>query len=296
MKVYIDIFFFVNFLMNLQVFQILNYWRKRPAITGRSVAGAVLGALLGVLVVMLGIRTRWILWILIYVAGTSFLIRFVYGKMNVRGYIRCVIGFYLTAAAVSGTLFGIRELLGLHSISLVFLLGGSMGIQLAAGAIRRMSENRMPEQYMYETWLEWRGKRIQGTGFFDTGNRLAEPISGAGVSIVTKELFQKLLTQEEKMELSEALSEGMINNRGTLLLRYIPYHSVGEERGFLPGILVDRMEIRLPDGKRISKDREWLGIYDKCLSNDAGFDILFHSGIFKQNVTLQDPVYGKQPE
>ena len=103
MKVYIDIFFFVNFLMNLQVFQILNYWRKRPAITGRSVAGAVLGALLGVLVVMLGIRTRWILWILIYVAGTSFLIRFVYGKMNVRGYIRCVIGFYLTASAVSGT-------------------------------------------------------------------------------------------------------------------------------------------------------------------------------------------------
>lgn len=43
------------------------------------------------------------------------------------------------------------------------------------------------------------------------------------------------------MELSEALSEGMINNRKTLLLRYIPYHSVGEERGFLPGILVDKM-------------------------------------------------------
>lgn len=294
MKVYIDIFFFVNFLMNLQVFQILNYWRRKPAVSARSIAGAGLGALLGVLVVILGIRTRWILWILVYAAGTSILIRFVYGKMNFRGHLRCVVGFYLTAAAVSGTLFGIREFLGLHNISLVFLLGGSIGIQLAAGAVRRTLGNRMPEQYMYETRLIWHGKSVQGTGFFDTGNRLVEPVSGAGVSIVTKELFQKLLTQEEEMELSEALSEGMINNGETLLLRYIPYHSVGEERGFLPGILVDKMEIRLPDGKRISKDREWLGIYDKCLSNDAGFDILFHSDIFKQNVTIQDSMYGNQ--
>ena len=118
MKVYIDIFFFVNFLMNLQVFQILNYWRRKPAVSARSIAGAGLGALLGVLVVILGIRTRWILWILVYAAGTSILIRFVYGKMNFRGHLRCVVGFYLTAAAVSGTLFGIREFLGLHSISL----------------------------------------------------------------------------------------------------------------------------------------------------------------------------------
>ena len=88
MKVYIDIFFFVNFLMNLQVFQILNYWRRKPAVSARSIAGAGLGALLGVLVVILGIRTRWILWILVYAAGTSILIRFVYGKMNFRGHLR----------------------------------------------------------------------------------------------------------------------------------------------------------------------------------------------------------------
>lgn len=85
MKVYIDIFFFVNFLMNLQVFQILNYWRRKPAVSARSIAGAGLGALLGVLVVILGIRTRWILWILVYAVGTSILIRFVYGKMNFPG-------------------------------------------------------------------------------------------------------------------------------------------------------------------------------------------------------------------
>ena len=161
MKVYIDIFFFVNFLMNLQVFQILNYWRRKPAVSARSIAGAGLGALLGVLVVILGIRTRWILWILVYAAGTSILIRFVYGKMNFRGHLRCVVGFYLTAAAVSGTLFGIREFLGLHNISLAFLLGGSIGIQLAAGAVRRTLGNRMPEQYMYETRLICHGKSVQ---------------------------------------------------------------------------------------------------------------------------------------
>ena len=279
MKVYIDIFFFVNFLMNLQVFQIMNYWRKKPAFTKRSIAGAALGALLGVMVLMLGIRTRWILWMVIYVAGTAFLIRVVYGKMTVSGHLRCMIGFYLTAAAVSGTLFGIRELCSLHSSSMAFLLMGSMGIQLAVRKIRKICTNRMPEQHMYETWIVWRGRRVQGTGFLDTGNRLVEPVSGAGVSIVTKELFQKFLTKEEEIQFSKTLSEGMLNNRGTLLLRYIPYHSVGEERGFLPGILVDEMEIRLADGKRIRKERDWLGIYDKCLSNDAGFDILFHSQI-----------------
>ena len=87
MKVYIDIFFFVNFLMNLQVFQILNYWRKKPAFTKRSIVGAALGALLGVVVLILGIRTRWILWMVLYVAGTAILIRIVYGKMTVFGHL-----------------------------------------------------------------------------------------------------------------------------------------------------------------------------------------------------------------
>lgn len=283
MKVYIDIFFFVNFLMNLQVFQILNQWCKKPAFSVRSTMGAAFGALFAVGIVMLGIRTRWVLWILFYAAGSSILIRFVYGKMNLRRHLRCVIGFYLIAAGVSGMLFGIREFLGVHNLSLVFLLGGSMGVQAVARAVRRVIGTHMPEQYMYETWIVWHGKCVPCTGFLDTGNRLTEPVSGAGVSIVTKELFQKFLTQEEKEELSKALSEGMTNDRKTLLLRYIPYHSVGEERGFLPGILVDKIEIRLSDGKRISKDREWLGIYDKCLSNDAGFDILFHSGILEQD-------------
>lgn len=281
MKVYIDIFFFVNFLMNLQVFQIMNHWRKKPGFTKRSMVGAALGALVSVAVMMLGIRTKWILWILVYVVGTTGLVRFVYGKMTFSGYFRCLMEFYITAAVLSGTLFGIREFLGLHRTSFSLLLAGSLGTQFLFAWVCRNFGSHMPEKQMYVTVLTYHGKRVQGTGFLDTGNMLVEPISGAGVSIVTKELFQKLLTKEEKIELSNVLREGMINNRGTLLLRYIPYHSVGESQGMLPGILVDEMEIRLPDGKRIRKEREWLGICDKYLSNSAGFDILFYSEIFK---------------
>ena len=93
----------------------------------------------------------------------------------------------------------------------------------------------MPEQYMYETRLIWHGKSVQGTGFF----RYREPAGRAGqrcrVSIVTKELFQKLLTQEEEMELSEALSEGMINNGETLLFALYTISFRGRRAGLSSG-------------------------------------------------------------
>ena len=85
MKVYIDIFFFVNFLMNLQVFQILNYWRRKPAVSARSIAGAGLGALLGVLVVI-----GYIAVLIIYgmMAGSYYKKKHNEAKLRVKRYYR----------------------------------------------------------------------------------------------------------------------------------------------------------------------------------------------------------------
>ena len=72
MKIYLDIFFAVNFLMNLLVLEIMNiFLKKRLVISKKSIAAAALGAFFAGVVVVSGIRNRLAIFVILYEIGRA---------------------------------------------------------------------------------------------------------------------------------------------------------------------------------------------------------------------------------
>jgi len=122
MKIYLDVFFIVNFFMNLLVFEIMNiFLRKRP-VSVRCAAASAEGALAAVLLVFGGVRQMAAAFILMYLIVSCLMMRTAYGKTTVYGFGRHMAGFYLTAVVVAGAVMFLKGIAGIRNIPIIFLL------------------------------------------------------------------------------------------------------------------------------------------------------------------------------
>ena len=286
MKIYLDLFFAVNFLMNLLVLEIMNiFFKKRLIISVRTIAAAALGALVAGVVIVSGIRSRGVIFLILYVLTSCVVMRIAFGKTTAGGMVGYIVGYYLSGIVTAGFLMFLKGVTGVKNVSILFLL-------LAAVLILFLSEKLLSEsgrgmksrRNVYPVRISYRGKSVTATGFLDTGNQLCEPVSREGVTIVQYNLFAKMLSEKERADFSRAMHEMEPELIGKLLLRYIPYHSLGKEGGYLLGVQAEDMEIRVHGGETVHTGTVWLGIYDRYLSSDGGYEVLLNSKVFGNNL------------
>lgn len=283
MKIYLDVFFIVNFFMNLLVFEIMNiFLRKRP-VSIRCAAASAEGALAAVLLVFGGVRQMAAAFILMYLIVSCLMIRTAYGKTTVYGFGRRMAGFYLTAVVVAGAVMFLKGIAGIRNIPIIFLLSSAILLLFLAQKIVSSKKHEIRnEQNVFPVTIRYRGKSVKAAGFLDTGNNLYEPVSHECVTIVEYNLFQKMLSEEEKADFNKVLHDMEPELFGKLLLRYIPFHSLGKECDYLPGVRADDMEIQVNGSETVHTGNTWLGICDRFLSADNGYEVLLNSGIFRK--------------
>lgn len=284
MKIYLDIFFAVNFLMNLLILEIMNiFLKKRLVINMRSIAAAALGAFFAGIVVVSGSRDRFVIFIIMYVLVSGLMMRLAYGKTTVGGLAGYIAGYYVSGIFTAGVLLFLKGITGIKNISIIFLLLSAILILFLMKKMLLIRGREMSSrQNVYPVKISYNGKSVTGTGFLDTGNQLYEPVSREGVTIVEYKLFAKMLSDKEQAEFSRAMHEMEPEMFGRLLLRYIPFHSIGKEHDFLPGVRVDDMEIQIRGKETVHTGKVWLGIYDRYLSADGRYEILLNGGIFRK--------------
>jgi len=111
------------------------------------------------------------------------------------------------------------------------------------------------------------GSSIQRvTGLVDSGNSLVEPISGKGVCVIDKELFESLWQE---------------NPPG---FRVIPYHSVGCKAGIMPGYLLEELEIEY-EGMSISFQKVYVAVSGEIISSECkghSIKIIINPGLFRE--------------
>lgn len=283
MKIYLDIFFSVNFLMNLLILEIMNVFLKKRLISGKSVAAAAVGAFFAVAVIVYGIRNRMILFLILYLIVSCLIIRIAYGKTTGKGLVQYIAGYYLVAVFTAGILMFVKNTAGIHNLPFLFLLAAAILILFLAKKMRFIGNYGIHGgQNVFPVKICYRGRSITGTGFLDTGNQLYEPVSHEAVTIVEYRLFQKMLTDNEQSEFNSAIHDRNSELFGKLLLRYIPFHSLGRENDFLLGVRADDMEIRVNNKETVHTGKIWLGIYDRYLSADGGYEVLLNSKTFRK--------------
>lgn len=174
---------------------------------------------------------------------------------------------YLVKMIVTGYFFilfinGIQELFwnmfGENGNFQFFLI---LSCGLAVLIAKSVYGNIKVEHYIFWVELQNKEKCCKVRGFYDTGNRLREPYGQKSVHILSKEICEKILSDNDTKFL-------------------VPYHALGNTDGLLEVFYIERMKVR--KGENIFEFADIaIGIGEKQLFEGKGYDMILNESIFQ---------------
>lgn len=216
MPVYLDLLMLLNFLVDLCLLVAANRLSGHPYGVKRASLGALVGGIYGVACVLPGFSflsgTLWRTVSLLLIGG----IAYGFHRNALR---RCIL-FALLSMALGGVATG----LGNGSFWTLVLSAGAVFAMCAMGFSGRIGAQYLPVEVRI-------GEKIHRfTALVDTGNTLADPLTGQQIMVVSSELAPGLAGLSQK-DLADPVS-AVEGGRG---LRLIPFHAVGVRGGLLVG-------------------------------------------------------------
>lgn len=264
--IYMDVFFFMNFWMDLFLLFLLRYIIRQYR-TGWCILAALIGALAasGCLLLYLKESSGIIIGILGFLTVIAVnLIAF--GRQ--RLFWHCIL-FLLCSSVLCALLLSLLSVFGLFDVIAVVIVC----VTAAIGCVLLEHQSRIQwkEEHMKaKTVLEFEDRRLLATALMDTGNRLYDPFYHKPVILVDESILQDLLMycREKKPE----------------KLQYIPFHSVGKSNGMLEGMMFDRVSIQW-------QEKTWQCFGVIAASGQANlykgkeYQVIFHCGLLEEAVT-----------
>lgn len=169
----------------------------------------------------------------------------------------------------SNSSIGIEEILILAGVILILL-----------PIILKVSEY-IKQEYLTKcrVSLYYGEKSITGMALIDTGNQLKDWLTSHPVTIVQGDFINKLLEENIKKQIEEYQIAEWGKNKEFFhtkeRLKYIPYHSLGNENGMLVGMYLDKMTLYIKGRKKEIK-HPLIGIYAGKLSENQEYQIILH--------------------
>lgn len=141
-----------------------------------------------------------------------------------------------------------------------------------------------------EVGIALSGKEINVKGLYDTGNCLYDRATGKSVCVMEKDSFFQLLTEKQQRFLENFCAMNMAEEklaeeeaaffRG-LNPRFLPYTSVGCQKGLLPVVTVDKLIVREQEEERKILHAA-VGISYTKLSEKGRFQAIISPGIWEK--------------
>lgn len=248
-RVYLDLVFLLNLLVDLCLLLGANALAGYPLLVKRCVGAAVLGGVYGAACLLSPFR---------FLCGTVWRVVFL-GLMSVIAYgldrsaLRRGILFALLSMALGGIALGLGSggLPALIASAAALALLCAVGFHGKAGARRYVSVE-----------LQYRDRIRRITALVDTGNTLRDPVTGRPVLVVGP---------ETAWELAGLTAQQLVDPLDTMTrvpgLRLIPYRAVGQPSGMLLGMRMDSVKL---DGK----PQELIVAFAPELARRDGFEAL----------------------
>lgn len=237
--IYLDRLFLLNLLADYLLLLAAGRISLAVLRRGRILAGAMLGAVYGVLAVLPGFELLSLPAFKLLCATAMVLIA--YG--GERRIFRCLLSFFAVSAALGGALWALGggEAPGLAPAALL------PGFALCCGLFTLLfrSRSRLAEKPLVPVRLRFLGRECRFTALVDTGNSLTDPVSGERVLIAAAAALSPLFGETGELlalppvELVER-SARLPQLRGRL--RLLRYSALGGQ-GLLPVFRPEALEI-----------------------------------------------------
>ena len=257
-ELYVDVLFLVNFMMDYILLLLVRKMLKCSATHGRIFLGAMLGAALTCLVVVLPIPYAFIKNILFHGFINICMVQVGLKVKTIPSLIKAIFLLYIGSILMGGLLEIFRPYVKIGSL---FLFLAIVGYYIVLGIWKFLSYMQRWNSYHMRVELCIGQKKHFLKGLLDTGNGLCDPITGKPVSIVDRSTANKLLGKED------------IKN-----IRYIPYKTIGSKEGVMPCFQIDLLRIH---GERECVIQDPLiGISEEKFSSRGECEMILNPNLF----------------
>lgn len=272
-NLYIDVVFFINFVMDYLLLCILRIILKEKTTWLRMAAGSGAGALWACIVTVWPVLPRALEGLVTYTVISILMIKLSFQIKGVREVIKAVLGLYLSAVTLGGGIYAlyqhtragyyVEQLIrggGMDSAPAAILLLCAAGVYTGLNGIWLViSEVRQRQSHIYSVTLSYQGRTETVSALLDTGNHLYEPVTHKPVHIITAEVLEGLCEQ-------------------VTAIIYIPYHAIGTEEGILPGVFLDSMMVGQGE-KKITITKPLVAISKQPLSPSGEYQMLLNEDL-----------------
>lgn len=275
-EIYIDVVFVTNLLMDYIILRLTGALLRCRAGRVRYLAGAVTGALFSCLILCLPGDLSMPVQIFLHCACALFMLRITFRIKKGSLLARSLVMMYLTAFLIGG----FREAVAESGITVpaffIFAFATYMGI----GALVCAADSaRIMRKSIYPVTLTYQGKRQSAYGFYDTGNLLNDPVSGAPVSVVKPELLETLLSGDlidRLKHLNENPGELENTEIAGLKPHYLSCCTVGQAEKLMLAVTLEDLCIHTPaEEVRVAKPVLALAFEPSALSKE--YKVLLNS-------------------
>ncbi|WP_235182551.1 sigma-E processing peptidase SpoIIGA [Gracilibacillus boraciitolerans] len=219
-----------------------------------------------------------------------------FGFHNVAIYLKVLFTFYFMTFSIGGGLFAIHFLFSseqylqsfntikadhIHGIFVIIFFP-----IIFFFTKYRMDKHKMQQFYQefyYKVTIFWKNKKIETTGYLDSGNHLVDPFTQTPVIIVDEVILQDWLNEAELAELQQSFRKLMEGEDQSInsLFRLIPYQGVNGHHDFMIAFKPDYVQIDLRD-THVTNKKVLVGIQFGNLVADNSYHCLLHPKLFQQ--------------
>lgn len=220
-ELYVDIFFLVNFLMDIMILSVANKTLKCQTTWKNICLGALTGSVMTCVLVFTPVLDGVPGFIISHGLISLLMTRTGLRIQFHQGFWKAYITVYISAFLLGGVLLGMRQYIREGSIFLIFTFLGYLIVNVI---LKFVSFVGRYERINCDVLLVSKTNQIKVKALIDTGNRLFDTVSKRPVSIISKSTAKALWQEIPK--------EGV---------RYIPYRTIQGKGGVLPMLVLEKI-------------------------------------------------------
>lgn len=283
-ELYIDIFFVVNFIMDLLLVLIVKKVLRLKSSMFRMTVAAALGAMGICIYILLPIRSFLFVELTWYV-GMYVAMAFVgFGRQGRRAFVKCLIYMYGISYLMSGIYVQCAEKIQHFHLLCISAVGIYLIYSVGLCIYRRLY---FKQEFICPVTIEIQHTTWQFQGLWDTGNCLQTPYTGKGITVIGYDDIQQCLPDNLRAQIRqvhlfyktnvnpslEIQSDSGENWECNKSVKIVPYRTVGKSLGLLPVIEADRMYVKR-QGAVLEFVRPLLGIVENQVCSSGKYQMI----------------------
>lgn len=183
MKIYIDLYFMFNFIMDMIVLFATSSLLKRRCKIGRIITSSVVGGVVSILLFTSGNR------VLLEIIGIIIMTLICFGFKGIRYFITNVFYSYLISTLLGGVmyLFNIKVTSNSYINYLIIIV---ISVEVVILYLKEMNKIKDVNNNYYRVDIYFRGMdKISLMGYLDTGNNLYDPYKHRPIILVSSKYY-----------------------------------------------------------------------------------------------------------